>query len=187
MYPSALTWHGSDRSDKAFNRFHLSGSCSLYSFWKPGTRDTYVSPEMHLRASSQGQVSGGSHVQTEGPLGQFSTLIPGLARTTDRGLVLLLHLGGGNRSGFQSTGVPWGTGVPLPGGGDLTALTWHPPPFPSCWPSCPVCWEPHRYPQYFQDSVAISITDVTSTPCGCTNPSLSSLSRKRKSPETSVT
>ena len=111
MYPSALTWHGSDRSDKAFNRLHLSGSCSLYSFWKPGTRDTYVSPEMHLRASSQGQVSGGSHVQTEGPLGQFSTHIPGLARAMDRGLVLLLHLGGGDRNGFQSTGVPWGTGV----------------------------------------------------------------------------
>ena len=143
-----------------------------------------ISEHHHL---SEGQVSGGSHVQTEGPLGQFSTHIPGLARAMDRGLVLLLHLGGGDRNGFQSTGVPWGTGVPLPGGGDLTALTWHPPPFPSCWPSCPVCWEPHRYPQYFQDSVAISITDVTSTACGCTNPSLSSLSRKRKSPETSVT
>ena len=67
-----------------------------------------ISEHHHL---SEGQVSGGSHVQTEGPLGQFSTHIPGLARAMDRSLVLLLYLGGGDRSGFQSTRVPWGTGV----------------------------------------------------------------------------
>ena len=105
-----------------------------------------MSPEMHLWAASQVQVWKEQHVQTEGLLGQVRTHNTGLVRPMVKGSIPFLYTGGKYRRGLLCTGVPWGTGVWLTGGGFFTtSFLQNPPPFPSSWSHWLVPSVPHRW------------------------------------------